>query len=106
VHLPISETLLREVFEHFSAMLHRDMTDLTLEKIGPWNRLDDEVSTAEPEAAAIVTLKKDFSGPDPLNPVEVIRAHLETFATSHESSQSRDRYHLLSRESSIFSTKA
>jgi hypothetical protein len=96
----VCEDFLREVFQHVSGKLRREMTDLTFEntpmecwvtlpaiwsdeakdatlqaakRAGFGNRPGDEVFTiAEPEAAAIATLKKySGSGPDALNPVKV-----------------------------------
>jgi molecular chaperone DnaK (HSP70) len=96
----VCEDFLREVFEYVSAKLRREMTDFTFKntpmecwitlpaiwsdeakdatlqaakRAGFGNRPDDDVFTiAEPEAAAIATLKKyTASGPDVLNPVMV-----------------------------------
>lgn len=96
----VCEDFLRGVFEHVSARLRREMTDLTFEntpmecwitlpaiwsdeakdatlqaakRAGFGNRPADEVFTiAEPEAAAIATLN-NYSGPgsEVLNPVKV-----------------------------------
>ncbi|KAH8762343.1 Hsp70 family protein-like protein [Hyaloscypha finlandica] len=95
----VCEDFLREVFEYVSAKLRREMTDFTFKntpmecwitlpaiwsdeakdatlqaakRAGFGNRPDDEIFTiAEPEAAAIATLKKyTASGPDVLNPVK------------------------------------
>jgi hypothetical protein len=96
----VCEDFLREVFEYVSHKLRREMTNLTFgntpmecwitlpaiwsdeakdatlqaaKRAGFGNRPHDEVFTiAEPEAAAIATLKKySGSGPDALNPVKV-----------------------------------
>lgn len=104
----VCEDYLRKVFEYVSAKLRREMTDVTFEttpmecwitlpaiwsdeakdatlkaakRAGFGNRPQDEVFTiAEPEAAAIATLKKfTGSGTDVLNPVKV---WLRVFDTS------------------------
>lgn len=94
----VCEDFLHEVYVHVSGKLRLQMTDLTFEstpmecwitlpaiwsdeakdstliaakKAGFGNRRGDEVFTiAEPEAAAIATLKK-FSGPNALNAIKV-----------------------------------
>lgn len=101
----VCEDFLRKVFEYVSAKLRREMTDLTFDntpmecwitlpaiwsdeakdatlkaakRAGFGNRPYDEVFTiAEPEAAAISTLKQySGSGSDVLNPVKVCLAIL------------------------------
>jgi molecular chaperone DnaK (HSP70) len=96
----VCEDFLREMFEYVSAKLRREMTGLTFDntpmecwitlpaiwsddakdatlqaakRAGFGNRPHDEVFTiAEPEAAAVATLKKySGSGPEILNPVKV-----------------------------------
>lgn len=94
----VCEDFLREVFQHVSFNLRQQMTDLTYEntpmecwitlpaiwseeakdatlqaarRAGFGSRPGDDIFTiAEPEAAAIATLKK-YSAPDALNPIKV-----------------------------------
>lgn len=98
----VCEDFLREVYVHVSGKLCRQMTSLTFDstpmecwitlpaiwsdeakdatlnaakRAGFGNRIKDEVFTiAEPEAAAIATLK-GYSGPGAMNPIKV-RLHV------------------------------
>jgi hypothetical protein len=94
----VCEDFLREVYKYVSSKLGREMTDSTFEKTpmecwitlpaiwseeakdstlkaarraGFGSRAGDDIFTiAEPEAAAIATLKK-YSGPNAFNPIKV-----------------------------------
>jgi hypothetical protein len=80
----VCEDFLREVYKYVSSKLGREMTlpaiwseeakDSTLKaarRAGFGSRAGDDIFTiAEPEAAAIATLKK-YSGPNAFNPIKV-----------------------------------